>query len=84
VRRARVLVLESTFVDDRISVAETRERGHVHLDEIAERADLFENEAIVLHHFSARFRAEEILAALDARLPASLRERVIPVLNGHR
>jgi ribonuclease Z len=84
VRRARVLVLEATFVDERVSVADTRAKGHVHLDELAERADLFENEAILLHHFSARYRASEILAALDARLPAALRERVVPLLGAHR
>jgi ribonuclease Z len=80
VRRARLLILETTFVDDRVSVADCRAKGHVHLDEVAERAELFENEAILMTHFSARYSAREIVAALDARLPASLRERVHPLL----
>jgi ribonuclease Z len=83
VRRARVLVLECTFVDERVSVAECRAKGHLHLDELAERADLFQNEAILLTHFSARYGAHEILRALDARLPASLRARVTPLLGSH-
>ena len=83
VRKARLLIMETTFVDEKIGVAEARSRGHVHLDELAERAELFENEAILLTHFSARNRAHEIRAALDAKLPASLRERVVPLLGAH-
>jgi ribonuclease Z len=83
VRRARVLVMECTFVDGRVSVAEARAKGHVHLDEIAPRAELFQNEAILLTHFSARYRASEIRAALDAKLPPSLRARVTPLLGAH-
>jgi ribonuclease Z len=83
VRRARVLVMECTFVDERVSVAEARDKGHVHLYELAERAELFQNEAILLTHFSARYRAHEIRAALDARLPASLRARVTPLVGAH-
>lgn len=84
VRRARVLVLECTFVDERVSVAETRAMGHVHLDEIAARAALFENEALLLTHFSERYTEAEILAALDAKLPPALRAKVTPLLAGRR
>ncbi len=83
VRRARVLALECTFVDQRVSVDEARAKGHVHLDEIAARAELFQNEAILLTHFSARYRAHEIRAALDAKLPPGLRARVTPLLGAH-
>jgi ribonuclease Z len=84
VRTARVLVLEVTFLDERVSVEECRAKGHVHLDEVVERAELFENEALLLTHFSARYTKEEIPALLDARLPPGLRERVTPLLAGHR
>lgn len=83
VRRARVLVLECTFVDERVSVEEARSKGHVHLDEIAARAALFQNEAILLTHFSARYRAHEIRAALDQKLPPALRARVTPLVGAH-
>ncbi|NOT30660.1 MAG: hypothetical protein HOP15_09465 [Planctomycetes bacterium] len=83
VRTARVLVLECTFVDQRVSVAEARAKGHVHLDEIVARAELFQNEAILLTHFSARYRAHEIRSSLDAKLPPSLRARVTPLLGAH-
>ena len=80
--RAKVLVVECTFVDAAVSVADARLFGHTHLDELAEHAALFRNEAILLIHFSARYKRTEILAALDARLPPDLRARVTPLLEG--
>ena len=56
-----------------------REYAHIHLDDIVQRASLFENEAIVLTHFSLRYRPEEILEALGT-LPAGVSKRVIPFL----
>lgn len=84
VRRAKLLILECTFVDDRVSVEKCRRFGHIHLDELVERASLFENEAILLTHFSARYHARDIVEALEKKLPASLQDRVVPLLNGHR
>lgn len=83
VREAKVLVMECTFVDDRVSVESARESGHVHLFELAERSELFQNEIILLTHFSARFSAEEIERALDKHLPPKLRERVVALTNAH-
>ena len=80
VRYARVLILEATFLDDLVSVRRARETGHVHLDELIERADLLQNEAIVLTHFSMRYSPAEVREILARRLPASLRDRVIPLL----
>jgi len=82
VRKARVLVMETTFLDDRVPVAECRSKGHVHLDEVIERAELFENEALLLTHFSRRYTTGEIRSILEKRLPAALRGRVTPLLAG--
>ncbi|MCK6446047.1 MAG: MBL fold metallo-hydrolase [Planctomycetes bacterium] len=84
VRRARILVLECTFLDERVSVAECRSKGHTHLDEIVERAELFLNEALVLSHFSLRYTRNEVLELLDRKLPPSLKPRVTPFLEGWR
>jgi ribonuclease Z len=76
--RARVLLIECSFLGE-----EDRERArkydHIHLDDVVERASLFENEAIVLTHFSMRYRPEQILQALRT-LPASIADRVIAFL----
>jgi ribonuclease Z len=76
--RAKVLLIECSFVgaDDR---DRARKYAHIHLDDIIDRAASFENEAIVLTHFSMRYRPEEILEALD-RLPEAIADRVIPFL----
>lgn len=84
VRKARLLVMEVTFLGEKVSVKKARSLGHIHLDEVAERADLFENEAILLTHFSARYERDEILEALDKRLPLRLRERVTPLIREER
>ncbi len=81
VRTARVLLLECTFVGPDVTVDKARRSGHVHLDQIAERADLFDNEHIVLTHFSRRHSPEHIKAEADRRLPASLRSRVHLLLH---
>lgn len=82
VRKARLLILEVTFIDERVSVAQARSTGHVHLQEVAKHAELFENEAILLTHFSPRYTSAEILVALKRGLPAELHERCTPLLEG--
>jgi len=76
--RARVLLVECSFLgeDDR---DRARRYDHIHLDDIVERASLFQNEAIVLTHFSMRYRPDEIFAALRT-LPGDLRDRVVAFL----
>jgi len=76
--RARVLIVECTFLDDRKSREAARARCHIHLDEIIERAERFENAHIVLMHFSQIYRPDEVSAILDARVPPRLRAKLIP------
>ena len=82
VRKAKVLVLEATFLDEVSTVERARRFGHVHLDEVIARAEEFENQAILLTHFSARYTAERVQRILAARLPESLRARVTALLPG--
>nr|HEX4318948.1 MBL fold metallo-hydrolase [Kofleriaceae bacterium] len=76
--QARVLVMECTFLDERKSLAAARAGCHVHLDELIERADRFENEHVVLMHFSQLYAPGEIAGILDARVPPALRARIVP------
>jgi len=75
--QSRVLILECTFLDDRKSKEAVRAGCHIHLDEIVERAELFQNEKLVLMHFSQIYAPAEVHRILDERLPPSLRERVV-------
>ena len=80
--RARTLILECTFLDDRKSLEAARAGCHIHLDELVERADRFANDQIVLMHFSQLYRPDEVAGILDARLPPELRRRVVPFIPG--
>jgi ribonuclease Z len=82
VREARLLIMEVTFVDDRVSVAQCRDKGHIHIDEVIERAELFQNQAILFTHLSARYRVDEAQALVAQRLPASLKDRVTLLVAG--
>lgn len=82
VRAARLLILEVTFLDDRVSVASARSMGHVHLDEVIAREALFaENEAILVTHISSRYGVAEAHRLLKDRLPPSLRGKVHTLLS---
>ncbi|KAK6230375.1 hypothetical protein QUC31_001893 [Theobroma cacao] len=81
VLRARILVVESTFIDNSVSVEHARDYGHIHLSEIINYADKFENKAILLIHFSARYALEKIEEAVSA-LPSPLAGRVFALTEG--
>ena len=74
--RSRVLILEATYVDERRTPAQCTEHGHVHLDQILERAALFENEHLVLTHFSQSYRPMEVHEIVRRRTAGRLRPEV--------
>ena len=81
---ARVLLIECTFLSP-----DMRDRGarfkHLHLEDFVERADRFDNQALVLHHLSRRHTPEELMQAVAARLPAlAPRVQVVPPVRGRR
>jgi ribonuclease Z len=76
--RARVLLIECSFLRPE-DLSRAREYEHLHLQDFLARADRFENETIVLTHFSLRYGAAEIREHL-AGLPESLRRRVVAFL----
>jgi len=75
-QQAKVLILEVTFLDDRVPVKLARSKGHVHLDEIVERADRITNEHLLFTHVSQRYGNADAEAIVRRRLPRSLSERV--------
>ncbi|AEE35623.1 tRNAse Z1 [Arabidopsis thaliana] len=79
--KAKVLVMESTFLDDSVSVEHARDYGHIHISEIVNHAEKFENKAILLIHFSARYTVKEIEDAVSA-LPPPLEGRVFALTQG--
>jgi len=74
---AKVLITEMSFIRAKHRREKIHKFGHMHLDDFVERADRFKNELIVCAHYSTRYNAPEVRRVVDAKLPASLRERVL-------
>lgn len=73
--RSDVLMIECSFIADGHQQRASRYR-HIHFDDIAEFAGRFENQLIVLTHFSRRYSRDEIRDTLHRRCPAVLRDRI--------
>uniref|UniRef100_A0A0D9VDQ6 Metallo-beta-lactamase domain-containing protein n=1 Tax=Leersia perrieri TaxID=77586 RepID=A0A0D9VDQ6_9ORYZ len=58
------ICINSTFLDDSVTIEHAREYGNTHLFEILNQCDKLENKAILLIHFSARYTAGEIDTAI--------------------
>jgi len=65
---AETLILEMTFVDDRVPRESARKHGHVHLEDVLDRAHLFQNTNLLFTHFSSRYKRVDIEEAFK-RLP---------------
>ncbi len=74
---AKRLVMEATFLDERVSVEKARSVGHIHLDEICEHAQAFQCEYLVLTHFSLRYNRRQAWDIIRQVLPADLLERTV-------
>ncbi len=68
VRRARALIVECTFLDDRKPVKVARAGCHIHIDELIELAPLLENEKILLMHFSQLHTPSQVRQIAEERL----------------
>jgi ribonuclease Z len=77
-RKARLLVLEVTFVDDRVPTEQARRLGHVHLDELIGRLDALEAEVVLCTHPSIRHR-EDFARVLRSKAPDAWKDRLIPL-----
>ena len=74
--RSQILIMELTFVAPNERPSLIHKFGHTHLDDLLDRADLFENEVIITSHFSTRLHSDQIQRIVEKRLPDSLRGRV--------
>ncbi|HEY8505597.1 MAG TPA: MBL fold metallo-hydrolase [Gemmataceae bacterium] len=76
VYEAKILITEMSFFRPGHRREKIHKFGHIHLDDIAERAERFNNELIILGHFSTRYHPDEVRRYLAKRLPERLRDRV--------
>lgn len=73
--RSEVLIIECSFIAGE-HTGRAEQYRHIHFDDLAEFAETFENELIVLTHFSRRYERREIRDGIRRRCPAVLRDRI--------
>jgi ribonuclease Z len=73
--KSEVLMIECSFITTGHEERAAKYR-HIHFDDIAAFAARFENETIVLTHFSRRYSRSQIHDEIRRRCPAVLRERI--------
>ena len=74
--KATILIAEMTFVAPRHRKEKIHKHGHMHLDDFLERRQQFENECIVVGHFSTRYHDNQIRSLIQQALPDMLDGRL--------
>lgn len=77
VLNSKILLMETTYLDEKKTVQSARDWGHTHLDELIPRLSSIKSEKIVLIHSSARYPMHEAQEILKAHLPQHEHERVV-------
>ena len=77
----KLLIVEATYIDledNKDMVKQARERGHIHLFEIFENAELFRNvDKILLIHFSDKYSGRYIEEQVFSNMPEVIRDKVL-------
>ena len=76
VYQSQVLITELTFYRPEHRKEKIHKFGHTHLDDIIERAEKFENELVIVAHFSTRYHERQLEKAVNKRVPKSLKDRL--------
>jgi ribonuclease Z len=66
---AQVLVMEMTFVSPSHRKDKIHKFGHMHLDDVVERRERFQNELIIASHFSTRYTSKRIRDVVSKVVP---------------
>lgn len=75
-KKIPILIMETTYLDQKKSIQHARDWGHTHLDELIPLLPEMENEKIVLAHLSARHSLKEAEQILDQKIPPAFRSRI--------
>jgi len=73
---AQVLICELTFVDPSHRKEHIHKFGHMHLDDLVDRRDRFQNEIIIAGHLSTRYHPNMVRNIVSKRLPDMLDGRL--------
>lgn len=79
--KVKLLIMEITFCDDRISPEKARRHGHIHIEDVAKESFLLQNEHILVMHLSARHNTKEMEKAIQKKLPRELANKMTVLPN---
>lgn len=74
--RAEILIMEMTFAAKAHAAEEIDKHGHIHLDEIVDRRERFENQVVIAGHFSTRYNGSGLEQLVTQSLPDMLGGRL--------
>ncbi len=74
---SKILITEMTFFRPEHRREKIHKFGHMHLDDLLERADKFQNELIVLTHLSTRYHDGQFRKLIEERFPEHLRQKIM-------
>ncbi|WP_413574925.1 MBL fold metallo-hydrolase [Bdellovibrio sp. HCB290] len=77
IKKSKILIMEATYLDNKRTIANAREWGHTHIDEIIPRLDEIESEQIVLIHISSRYPNHEVERILKHKIPLEHQSRIV-------
>ncbi|MCA9194775.1 MAG: metal-dependent hydrolase [Planctomycetales bacterium] len=65
----QILITEMTFVSAKHRKEKIHKHGHMHLDDLVARRELFQNELLVVSHFSVRYNSKQITHIVEKKIP---------------
>jgi ribonuclease Z len=75
--QADILIMELSFVAKRHRGERIHKYGHIHLDDLVDRQQQFQNNTVIASHFSTRYLDIEIETTVRRRLPDMLNGRLV-------
>ncbi|MGI9458345.1 MAG: MBL fold metallo-hydrolase [Aeoliella sp.] len=73
---AKVLICELTFVAPDHRKEKIHKNGHIHLDDLVDRRERFQNELVIAGHLSTRYHPKAVRQMVEKRLPDMLDGRL--------
>jgi ribonuclease Z len=83
VKKAKILFLEVTYLDEKKSVPHAKKWGHLHLHELRERIQELECECLAIMHISRRYSPKDVLGLIRAQIPRNYWDKlfIVPPYN---
>jgi ribonuclease Z len=76
VLNSRILAMEVTYWDNKKTISQARDWGHIHLDEVLPKLSEFKGEKLIFTHVSSRYSPDYVKKILSERIPEKMKDKV--------